>query len=95
MIILYPFADGDKKYLVGNEYTIADIICFPWFHQLRTGYKHSSGIAAADFLSLDKYTHANAWADRIAERKGVQQGLQVCTWKAGSSAKPWLDDKKE
>ena len=33
-----------RTFIVGEEYSIADIICFPWFHQLRVGYKHSSGI---------------------------------------------------
>ena len=28
-----------RSYLVGEEYTIADIMCFPWFHQIMVGYK--------------------------------------------------------
>ena len=27
----------DKDYMVGNEYSIADIMLFPWFQQMRTG----------------------------------------------------------
>ena len=50
--------------------------------------RHSSGIAAADFLSVDKYTHACAWAQRIKERPAVVRGLQVCNW--NGIAKPWL-----
>lgn len=78
-----------KEYLVGNEYSLADIMCFPWFHQLRTGYKHSSGISAADFLTIEQYKNVNAWADRIAARPAVQRGLQVCSW-ASEATKPWL-----
>ena len=77
-----------RTYMVGEEYTVADIICFPWFNQLRTGYKHSSGIDAAGFLSIDKYANANAWADRILARPAVQRGMTVCHWVNG--AKPWL-----
>ena len=35
---LYSVLDqhlADKKYLCGDEYTIADMICMPWFHVLR------------------------------------------------------------
>ncbi len=78
-------------YVVGNDYTIADIMCFPWFNQLRTGYKHASGVAAADFLSVDKYTHCNKWADRILAREAVKRGLQVCSF--NGVAKPWLEKK--
>lgn len=79
--------------MVGEEYTLADIMVFPWFSQLRTGYKHSCGIAAADFLSIEQYTNANAWADRILARPQVQRGLTVCHWTDGP--KPWLNKPVE
>eukprot|EP00600_Ochromonadales_sp_CCMP1393_P008759 CAMPEP_0174970958 /NCGR_PEP_ID=MMETSP0004_2-20121128/9711_1 /TAXON_ID=420556 /ORGANISM="Ochromonas sp., Strain CCMP1393" /LENGTH=295 /DNA_ID=CAMNT_0016220825 /DNA_START=47 /DNA_END=934 /DNA_ORIENTATION=- len=78
-----------RTFLVGEEYTIADIMCFPWFNHLMTGYIHSSGITAKDFLKVEKYTHAVAWWQRINERPAVVRGLQVC--KGGSAhPKPWL-----
>jgi len=76
-----------KTYIVGEQYTIADIIIFPWFHALRIGYKHTSGITAAEFLSVSSYHNANAWADRILARPAVQRGVTVCTNGLG---KPWL-----
>jgi len=79
---------AQRCYLVGEEYSVADIVVFPWFNQLLTGYKHSSGIAAADFLSIDQYTHAVQWAERIKARPAVTRGLQVCGF--GGIAKPWL-----
>ncbi len=82
-----------REYMVGDEYSIADIMIFPWFNQLQIGYKHTSGIAAADFLSVDKYTNVVAWAKRISERPAVQRGLQVCHWSNG--AKPWLEKKED
>ena len=27
-----------KQYMLGDDYSVVDMICFPWFHQLRTGY---------------------------------------------------------
>mmetsp|Transcript_41946 Transcript_41946/g.58642 ORF Transcript_41946/g.58642 Transcript_41946/m.58642 type:complete len:277 (+) Transcript_41946:143-973(+) len=71
----------DKEWIVGDQYTVADMIIFPWFHQVRTGYKHSSGIQAGDFLSVSQYKNALAWADRILARPAVQRGLKVCSSK--------------
>jgi len=80
-----------RTYIVGEEYTLADIIIFPWFNLLRVGYKHSSGLGAKDFLKVEQYKNAIAWADRIAERPAVQRGLQVCNW--SGVGKPWLQSK--
>uniref|UniRef100_A0A6B2LER2 Glutathione S-transferase n=1 Tax=Arcella intermedia TaxID=1963864 RepID=A0A6B2LER2_9EUKA len=79
-----------RMWMVGEEYTIADMAIFPWVNQLRTGYKHKSGIGAAEFLSVESYGNVIAWANRIAERPAVQRGLTVCT---GGKAKPWLEAK--
>ncbi|KAF0691625.1 Aste57867_17195 [Aphanomyces stellatus] len=76
-----------KTYIVGETYTLADIICFTWANQLDTGYIHSSGKSAKDFLSFDKYKNIHAWLERIRARPAVQRGLTVCTNGVG---KPWL-----
>lgn len=81
-----------RTYMVGEEYSVADIMIYPWFHQLLTGYQHSSGASAADFLSASQYTNAAAWAQRISERPAVQRGMTVCKWGA-TTAKPWLEEK--
>lgn len=78
-----------RTYMVGEEYTIADIMIFPWVNLLYTGYKHSSGIGANEFLSMDQYKNLKVWADRIGAREAVKRGLQVCHWENG--AKPWLN----
>lgn len=77
-----------RQYLVGDTYSLADIICYPWFRQLQVGYKHSSGIAAGGFIGVEKYKAACEWAERIAARPAVQRGLQVCHWEH-EKAKPW------
>ena len=81
-----------KTFMVNEEYTIADIICFPWFHQLKVGYKHASGATAASVLSVEQYKNAVAWADRISERPAVKRGLLVCS---GGFGKPWLEKPVE
>jgi GST-like protein len=82
-----------KTYMVGEEYTIADIMCYPWFRQLQVGYPHKSGIKANEFLNIDKYTNAVAWANRIWERPAVKRGVTVCGW-TEDGPKPWLKEKK-
>lgn len=77
-----------NDFLAGDEYSIADMAVFPWFHQLMTGYKHTSGVSAADFLTIDKYTNVVSWAEKIKARPAVQRGLQVCH--INGQGKPWL-----
>eukprot|EP00937_MAST-01D_sp_MAST-1D-sp2_P008208 g8208.t1 len=84
-------ADG-RKYLCGDEYTVADMACLPWFQMLRTekGYRHHSGVGAREFLSVANYEHAARWADRLVARPQVQRGLLVCR----KHGKPWLHDDR-
>ena len=78
-----------RSYFVNEEYSLADMALFPWFDQLRKGYVHKSGIAAATFLSVDKYANLNRWADVLLRREAVQRGVQVCSWER-EDTKPWL-----
>lgn len=78
-----------RTFLVGEEYSIADIMCFPWYYQLKN-YVHANGVKASEYLSMDKNVHTNAWAARIAARPAVQRGLEVCHFSKG--AKPWEND---
>eukprot|EP01034_Spumella_vulgaris_P024319 gene24319-30641_t len=80
-----------RTYMVGEEYSIADIMIYPWFNQLLVGYGHPSGISANDFLTVSQYSNAIAWAARIGARPAVQRGMTVCKW--GGVAKPWLEKK--
>jgi GST-like protein len=84
--------DDNKQYLVNNEYSLADIIVFPWIYQLKTGYNHPSGIKGGDFINFSQYKYLNEWVDRINARPAVQRGLTVCSSEGG---KPWLNKKEE
>ena len=77
-----------KTYIVGEEYTIADIIVFPYIHGIRTAGKHSSGVDADGLLTFSQYVNVIAWADRILARPAVARGVTVCTMGVG---KPWLE----
>jgi len=83
----------DRTYMVGDEYSIADIMCFPWAYHLTRGYVHSSGIGAHDFLSItDDYPNMIRWINFIQERPAVRKGLTVCN--ATGVPKPWLNQSK-
>jgi len=75
-----------RKYMVGDDITVADMACMPWARQLFTGYQHKSGVDAKQILSADKYKNIKSWIDRLLERPAVQRGIDVCK----GSPKPWL-----
>lgn len=87
-------AKSHRTYIVGEEYSIADMAIFPWFHQLRTGYIHPSGISASEFLSIEKnYPYTVDWADKIWQRDAVQRGMSVCRFDT-SITKPWIQKQE-
>jgi len=66
-----------KTFIVGEQYTIADIAILPWFQQLRTGYAHPSGRSVSTVLGIEtKFPNAIAWANRLLERPAVQKGIK-------------------
>ncbi len=64
---------AESPYLAGDDYTIADIAVFPWYGGLVKGWSYG----AAEFLSVQDYTHVQRWADAILARPAVQRGRMV------------------
>jgi len=64
---------AEVPYLAGDDYTIADIAVWPWYGQLVLGKLYD----AAEFLSVQDYTHAQRWAQAIAQRPAVRRGRRV------------------
>jgi GST-like protein len=62
-----------RRYIAGNEYTIADIAIWPWYGGLVRGALYN----AAEFLSVQDYTNVRRWADEIAARPAVVRGSRV------------------
>lgn len=62
-----------SEYLAGENYTIADIAVFPWYGGLVKGLFYG----AAEFLSVQDYTHVQRWADTILSRPAVKRGRMV------------------
>jgi GSH-dependent disulfide-bond oxidoreductase len=62
-----------NEYVVGSEYTIADMAIWPWYANLVKGWAYQ----AAEFLSVQEYTHVLRWADLIGARPAVVRGRMV------------------
>ena len=61
------------RYMVGDEYTIADMAIWPWYGALSKGQLYEAG----EFLQVHEYTHVVRWADEIAKRPAVRRGRMV------------------
>ncbi len=64
---------AESEYLVGDEYTIADISVWPWYGTLVKGQLYEAG----EFLQVQEYRNVLRWTDQIARRGAVQRGRMV------------------
>jgi GSH-dependent disulfide-bond oxidoreductase len=56
----------DRPYLAGNEYTIADMICYPWTVNWK-GHDQD----------IEEFPYFKRWFEEISQRPAVQRGLAV------------------
>jgi GST-like protein len=71
---------ANNKFMCGDDYTIADIVLFPWYGALVMNKVYD----AAEFLEASQYSNVNRWTAEIAERPAVQRGRMVNrTWGPG------------
>jgi GST-like protein len=59
----------DRQWIMGDDYTIADIAIGPWVRTAKTHYD------AYDAFEMDKVPSVMAWLDRFLARPAVQRGL--------------------
>jgi GST-like protein len=64
----------ETHWLAGDEYSMADIITFPW---IRIATEPSPRFAERGYLDLDDYPGVKRWYNEIAARPAVQRGLAV------------------
>jgi GST-like protein len=64
---------AETAFLAGDDYTIADIACWPWFANICLYNQYD----ASDFLDVKSYSHVQRWAQAIAERPSVVRGRKV------------------
>jgi GSH-dependent disulfide-bond oxidoreductase len=64
---------ADNEYMVGHDYTIADMAIWPWYGALAKGLLYEAG----EFLQVNEYQNLQRWTDLIAARPAVQRGRMV------------------
>lgn len=62
----------EGPYLVGSEFTIADIAILTWVNALDVVYK------SRDYLKMEEFNNVNSWLKHCLDRPAVQRGLLVC-----------------
>lgn len=63
-----------NTFMVGDEYTIADMAIWSWYGQLVLGNLYDG---SSDFLDVASYKNVIRWAEMIAERPAVKRGIMV------------------
>jgi GST-like protein len=64
---------AERRFIAGDEYTIADMAIWPWYGGLVLGELYE----AAEFLSVHNYQQVRRWADEVAARPAVIRGRKV------------------
>lgn len=57
---------ADRRYLAGAEYTIADMICYPW----TVNWKFQG-------QDIEEFKHFKRWFEELGARPAVQKGMAV------------------
>ena len=73
---------AERRFLAGDEYTIADMGACPWYGALVKHKLYEGG----EFLDVDSYKNVIRWADEFQARPAVQRGERV--------NKAWGDEEK-
>ena len=64
---------ADRKYLAGDDYTIADMATAPWYGRMVKG----EGYDAGEFLSVHEYKNVIRWMDDVSARPAYIRGSMV------------------
>jgi len=64
---------ADRRFLIGDDYTIADIANWPWYGALVLDNLYDAAI----FLDVASYKNVVRWAQEIRERPAVRRGERV------------------
>ena len=62
---------AERRYLAGDDYTIADIAIWPWVNNLISFYQ------AGALVGIDDFAHVRRVLAAFLERPAVQRGLLV------------------
>lgn len=62
-----------REFMIGDDYTIADIAIWPWYGNLVLGKQYNAG----EFLDVESYVNVRRWAEQLLDRVPVQRGRMV------------------
>lgn len=62
-----------KRYICGEDYTIADMALWGWYGQIVLGRTYE----ASEFLDVQSYPHLIRWAEDILARPAVQNAVNI------------------
>ena len=61
---------AERRFLCGDEYTIADIATYPWYGGLVMGKLYEAG----EFLDVESYKNVLRWTHEVHARPAVKRG---------------------
>jgi GST-like protein len=64
---------AQNQFMVGDEYTIADMAIWPWYGVLAQGKLYD----AAAFLDVESYRNVQRWTAEVAAREATERGRIV------------------
>ena len=64
---------ADRRFLCGDDYTIADIATCPWYGALVAGKLYEAG----EFLDVESYKNVVRWNEEINARPAFERGRRV------------------
>ena len=64
---------ADRDWMVGGEYTLADMAIWPWYGALVTNKVYE----AAEFIEAHTYKNVLRWTEQIRQRPAVERGRKV------------------
>lgn len=64
---------AERRFIAGEDYTIADMAIWPWYGGLVKGWLYEAG----EFLQVHEYKNVMRWADEIYARPAVKRGRMV------------------
>ncbi|MBO6521864.1 MAG: glutathione-dependent disulfide-bond oxidoreductase [Rhodospirillales bacterium] len=65
---------ADRQFMIGDEYTIADIAIWPWYGVLCLGEQYGD---AGTFLDVKSYKNMQRWTAEVGAREAVKRGRMV------------------
>jgi GST-like protein len=69
---------ANNKYMVGDDYSIADMAIWPWYGLLIMGSLYEGSV---EFLDVASYKNVVRWAEEVFKRPAVKRGRMVNrTW---------------